>query len=102
MKSKSSRRYSEEFRRRMVDLVRGGRSPESLSKEFEPTAQAIRNWVRTADLEEGRRSDGWTREERQALRELFTFIEGWYNTRRRHSALGYLSPVAFEREFEAA
>lgn len=38
----------------------------------------------------------------EARRELFAFIEGWYNTRRRHSALGYRSPVAFEREFEAA
>lgn len=28
---------------------------------------------------------------------LFEFIEGWYNPHRRHSALGYLSPSAFER-----
>jgi len=27
---------------------------------------------------------------------IFEYIEGWYNTRRRHSALGYLSPKAFE------
>jgi putative transposase len=28
---------------------------------------------------------------------VFQFIEGWYNRRRRHSALGYLSPIDFER-----
>jgi putative transposase len=29
---------------------------------------------------------------------VFDFIEGWYNPHRRHSALGYLSPLAFERQ----
>lgn len=28
---------------------------------------------------------------------LFTYIEGWYNPRRRHSALGRISPMDFER-----
>jgi transposase InsO family protein len=33
----------------------------------------------------------------QAARQaIFEYIEGWYNTRRRHSSLGYLSPAAFE------
>jgi putative transposase len=34
---------------------------------------------------------------RNAAREqIFRWIEGWYNARRRHSSLGYLSPVDFE------
>ena len=49
--------YPPEFRRQMVDLVRAGRNPEELSREFEPSAGAIRNWVRQADLDEGRRED---------------------------------------------
>lgn len=32
-----------------------------------------------------------------ARRELFQFIEGWYNPHRRHSALGQISPLEFER-----
>ena len=33
---------------------------------------------------------------------LFDYIEGFYNTHRRHSALGYLSPAAYERRWTAA
>jgi transposase len=62
--------YSPEFRRKMVELVRAGRSPEALEKRFEPTAQSIRNWVAQADRDEGRRSDGVTTEERSELARL--------------------------------
>jgi len=41
--------YSPEFRRQMVDLVRAGRDPEDLAREFEPTLQSVRNWVWRAD-----------------------------------------------------
>ena len=41
---KSHPPYAPEFRRQMVELVRSGRTPEELSREFEPTAQAIWNW----------------------------------------------------------
>jgi transposase len=39
----------------MVDLVRAGRDPADLAREFEPSAQAIRDWVAEADRQEGRR-----------------------------------------------
>jgi len=38
----------------------------------------------------------------QARPIVFQFIEGWYNTRRRHSSIDYLSPIDFERRHEAA
>ena len=62
--------YPAAFRQQMVDLVRSGRSPEALAKEFEPTAQAIRNWVKQDDLDQGRREDGLRTEERAELRRL--------------------------------
>ena len=49
--------YSVEFRRQMIDLVRAGRDPADLAREFEPSAQAIRNWVAQADRQEGRRKE---------------------------------------------
>jgi transposase len=54
----------------MVELVRGGRSPEELARKFEPSAGAIRSWVRQADRDEGKRQDGLTTEEREELRRL--------------------------------
>ena len=54
----------------MVELVRSGRSPEELSREFEPTAQTIHNWVKQTDLDAGLRSDGLTTEEPEELRLL--------------------------------
>ncbi len=33
----------------------------------------------------------------EARMAIFTFIEGWYNPARRHSALGYRSPISYER-----
>jgi transposase len=67
---KSHPPYPPEFRRRLVELVRAGRQPEELAKKFEPSAQAIRNWVRQTDRDDGHRADGLTTDERQELRRL--------------------------------
>src|SRR3989442_714176 len=67
---KSHRRYPAEFRQRIVELVRKGRTPEELGRQFEPSAQAIRNWVRQADRDAGRRQDGLTTVEQEEVRRL--------------------------------
>ena len=62
--------YPPEFRQKMVELVHAGRSPEELAKEFEPTAQTIRNWVARADANGGKRPDLLTSSEREELVKL--------------------------------
>jgi len=62
--------YAPEFKRRLIEMVRAGRSPEELATKFEPTAQSIRNWVAQADRDDGRRDDGLTTDERDELRRL--------------------------------
>jgi len=59
--------YPREYRERLVELVRVGRSPETLAEEYEPCAATIRAWVKQADLDEGRRKDGLTSEERAEI-----------------------------------
>jgi transposase len=59
--------YPDEFRARLIELVRAGESPEALAKRFEPTAPTIRNWVRQADLDDGKRTDGLTSAEREEV-----------------------------------
>ena len=62
--------YPPEFRRQMVELVRAGRTPDEFAREFEPSAEAIRTWVKQADRDEGRRQDGLTTLERDELGRL--------------------------------
>ena len=59
--------YPSAFREQMVELVRSGRSPEELAREFEPSAQSIRNWVGQADRDEGRSHEGLTVDRRAIL-----------------------------------
>ena len=54
----------------MVELVRAGRTLRELAREIECADRAISNRVRQTDLDQGRRDDGLTSEERQELRRL--------------------------------
>ena len=62
--------YPAAFREQLLALVDAGRSPEELAKEFEPTAQTIRNWMIQAGRDRGTRSDGPTTAELVELRQL--------------------------------
>jgi transposase len=62
--------YPKEFRERVVELARAGRTLQSLVREFNVSEPAIRKWIRQADLDTGRRNDGLTSEERTELTRL--------------------------------
>jgi transposase len=62
--------YPPEYRRRIVELARAGRTVAELGREFEPTVESIRQWVKQAELDEGLRGDGLTTSEREELNRL--------------------------------
>ncbi len=63
-------RYTPEFKRQMVDLVRSGRSPASLAKEFGPSAWTIALWVKQDARDAGKGDGGLSSGERDELRRL--------------------------------
>jgi transposase len=67
---KSRPPYPPEFREQMVGMVRAGRTPEELAREFEPTATTIRKWIHQSQLDTGVRTDGLTTDEREELARL--------------------------------
>lgn len=62
--------YPPEFRQKIVDLFKAGRSVKELAAEFEPSEQTIRNWLAEADAESGKRKDLLTSAEREELVKL--------------------------------
>lgn len=62
--------YPPEFRRQIVELFRAGRSARDLAREFEPSEQTIRNWIKQAQLDAGERKDGLTSMDNEELRRL--------------------------------
>ena len=63
-------RYTPEFKRQLVALVRTGRTPASLSKEFGPSAWTIGLWVKQSARDEGKGDGGLTSAEREELMQL--------------------------------
>ena len=66
--NKRVHRYPPELRNRVIQLVHSGRTPEALSREFEPSAQTIRNWMAEAGLSDHTAPD-CHQEDHEKLRE---------------------------------
>ncbi len=61
--------YPAEYRQRILDLARQGRSAWSLAQEFEPTAATIRSWIIQAGIDDGE-LEGTTTDEKAELARL--------------------------------
>src|ERR1700760_87871 len=69
-KTRYQQPYTPEFRARIVELIRAGRSIASLTKEFGPCEVTIRGWRDQYELDEGIRTDGPTTDEKAELTKL--------------------------------
>lgn len=70
MAKQHPRSYPPDFREKVVELARTGRNLDDLAHEFGLARQTVRNWVKQADLDAGRRSDGLTSKEHDELSRL--------------------------------
>ena len=71
--AKSRPPYPAEFRQQMIELVRAGKTPAELAREFECTAQTIANWVGQEAIDRGKPlpgKDGLSSAERDELNRL--------------------------------
>ena len=86
-------RYTLEFKRQMVGLVRSVRTPASLAKEFGPSAWTIGLWVKQDARDAGKGDGGLTTAEREELvrlrrevrklkeeREILSKAAAWFAT----------------------
>jgi transposase len=63
--------YPPEFRAEAVRLARStGKTPQQVADDLGVSRQSLANWLRQADLDDGRRADGLTTAEREELRRL--------------------------------
>jgi transposase-like protein len=74
------RRYSEADKATFLKLLAESGNVSAVAKELGFTRVTCYQWAHKAELAAA----------------IFEWIEAWYNSRRRHSALGMLSPVEFE------
>jgi len=68
---RSRRFFPPEYKAEVVELIRStGKAVGQVARELDLTETAVRQWVKQADLDAGRRTDGLTTAERDELRQL--------------------------------
>jgi len=70
MARKHPRAYPSDFRHKILELARTGRGADDLAAEFKLAGQTVRNWIKQADLDAGRRNDGLTSAEHDEVARL--------------------------------
>jgi transposase len=61
--------YASEFRHKILELVRAGKTPTALAQEYEIARQTIVNWIKQDEIDAGQR-EGLTTEEQLEIRRL--------------------------------
>jgi transposase len=68
--AKPTRSYPPDFRQKILELIRSGRSGNAVAKQFGVSRQTITNWLKQDDADSGRRPDVLTSDERAELTRL--------------------------------
>lgn len=107
-------RYNDEFKKMLVDLYRSGSSVKELNSEYGVSEVTIYKWIKDFTPVEGVDGKEVTPKEIHAILkkeevnhvqyldfnaakvELFKYIESWYNRKRLHGSIGYLTPQEME------
>jgi transposase len=70
-KPRRRRSFTPEFKAEVVELVRqDGNTVAGVARDLDLTETAVREWVKQADIDDGRRGDGLTSSEREELARL--------------------------------
>ena len=102
--AKNQKSYTPEFKQQIVDLYNaGGTSYPQLEREYGLNRSTISGWIKQLSPIRVSEDNLHTYQDtKEARRAIFEYIEGWYNRKRIHSAIGYITPQQKQDEIGRA